>query len=776
MSSAVETASPQAVPAAGLALLDERDEWLQFSRPLAAPGQPQDGCWESNVVFEGMYCAACATTIEQALAAAPGVREFQVNAASHRGRVVWDERVTRPSEWMGAVLRTGYRPLPAHDAFASERRQAETRKMLWRMGVAGMCMMQVMMYATPTYFTTPGDIAPDLERLLRWAQWVLSLPVLLFSCQPFFANALRDLRQRAISMDLPVSLAMLITFVVSALGTFEPQGVFGHEVYYDSFTMFVFFLLMGRWLELRLRDRTAGALEALMHRLPESVQRQDAQGQWQRVSVRRLRVGDVVRVLPGEGFPADGVLLRGHTTVDEALLTGESTPLARGEGESVIAGSHNLTASVDMRVDQLGEDTRYAQIVALMTQASTSKPRLAQLADRLAKPFLILVLLAAGLACAWWWPSDPGRALMVAAAILVVTCPCALSLATPAAMLASAGSLAQRGVLVRRLQALETLAAVDTLVFDKTGTLTRDAFVLDQVQVREGVSRAQAMTLAAQLARASLHPISRALVQAAQAWPEDASAPSSARPDLHEVTEVPGQGVRAVAPGIGEWRLGSAAFCGLPAGNTQPWAQAQGPVSHLSDAQGWMASFVFREDVREDARATVQALQADGVRVHLLSGDQPEAAQAVARLAGIEQARGGCTPADKLAAMQGLQAEGATVAMVGDGLNDGPVLAGAHVSFAFGRAVPLARAQSDFVVLGDQLAAVVHAQRKARFTLCIVRQNLAWAAAYNATGVPLAMIGWMPAWAAGLGMALSSLLVVGNALRLTGNHEMLQAA
>ncbi|MDO5625174.1 MAG: cation-translocating P-type ATPase [Pseudomonadota bacterium] len=769
-------AAPPVAASGTLELLDQRDEWLEFSRPVPAADAPAGAgtstggeLWESSVVFEGMYCAACATTIEQALAATPGVREFQVNAASHRGRVVWEEGATRPSEWMRAVQRTGYRTLPAHDAFASARRQAETRKMLWRLGVAGLCMMQVMMYATPEYFTAPGDIEPEAVRLMRWAQWVLSIPVLLFSCRPFFANALRDLRQRSVSMDLPVSLGMVITFVVSMLGTFEPDGVFGREVYFDSFTMFVFFLLCGRWLELRMRDRTAGALEALMHRLPESVERQDARGDWQRVSVRRLRQGDVVRVLPGEAFPADGVLLRGHTSADEALLTGESTPLARGVGDAVIAGSHNLTAPVEMRVQHVGGDTRYAQIVSLMEQASVSKPHIAQLADRLAKPFLIFVLLAAVLACAWWWRTDPGHALMIAVAILVVTCPCALSLATPAAMLASAGSLARRGVLVRRLQALETLAEVNTLVFDKTGTLTRDAFVLADVQVRGGVTRPQAIALAAQLARGSLHPVSRALVQAAA----NEAADAAPLPALQDVNEVAGQGVRATRADGGELRLGAAAFCGVP---VQQAESAQGPVSHLCDAQGWVASFVFREDLRGDARATVQQLQAEGVRVCLLSGDQPAAAAALGRLAGIADARGGCTPAEKLAAMQTMQAEGATVAMVGDGLNDGPVLAGAHVSFAFGRSVPLARAQSDFVVLGEKLFAVADTQRKARRTLRIVRQNLAWAAAYNVTGVPLAMIGWMPAWAAGLGMALSSLLVVANALRLSGADQTPQTA
>ena len=345
---------------------------------------------------------------------------------------------------MRAIEAAGYRAVPANDAFSRERRLAESRKALWRLAVAGLCMMQVMMYAYPAYVAAPGDLTAEMEQLLRWASWVLTLPVILFSCGPFFSSAWRDVLNRRVSMDLPVAIGMLITFVVSTAGTFEPQGTFGKEVYFDSLTMFVFFLLAGRWLELRLRDRTAGALEALMNRLPDSIDRQCADGTFESVAVRRLQVGDVIRVLPGQTFPADGVVLQGDTQVDEALLTGESRPVSRSAGGLVIAGSHNLSSVVQVRVERVGAQTRFSEIVGLMESASTTKPPIAQLADRIAKPFLIGVLLAAGLACAYWWQRDPGHALMVAVAVLVVTCPCALSLATPAAMLSAAGNLAQR--------------------------------------------------------------------------------------------------------------------------------------------------------------------------------------------------------------------------------------------------------------------------------------------------------------------------------------------
>lgn len=738
-----------------LALLDDPQEWGAFGRLQSAQG----GVWESHVVIEGMHCAACASTVEDALAGVPGVLHAQVSAASRRAKVQWTDEGVRPSQWMLAVQRVGYRAMPANDVFVSEQRKAQTRKALWRWLVAGLCMMQVMMYAYPAYSAQPGDLSAEMEQLLRWASWVITLPMMLFSCGPFFSNAWRDIRSARISMDLPVAIGIAVTFVVSTAGTFAPQGMFGREVYFDSLTMFVFFLLSGRWLELRLRDRTAGALEVLMNRLPDSVERLHPEKGWSRVAARRVQVGDTLRVQPGEPFVADGVLLQGHTQVDEALLTGESHPLLRRPGDRVVAGSHNLMATVQMQVSQVGGDTRFSQIVALMQNAALSKPQGVLLADRLAKPFLLAVLLAAVSACAWWWPQNPEHALMVAVAVLVVTCPCALSLAAPAAMLAAAGALARQAVLVRDLTALERLAHVDTVVFDKTGTLTRDAVVVGTACLREGVPESDVWAMARALAQHSMHPVSRAMVQAAavhhasQTWV------------CPELTEVTGQGIHGwVEASSGQRchvRLGSAQWCGAV-----PSANGQSQV-HLADAQGWLASFDVHEDVRPDAQQTVQGLQALGISVQLLSGDSLQAVHRVAATLGISEAHAACTPEDKLRHLQHWQQQGRWVAMVGDGMNDGPVLAGAQVSFAFGRAVPLAQAQSDVVVMGDRLMDVLHSLQLARKTVRVVKQNLWWALFYNASCVPLAVLGYLPAWLAGLGMAGSSLLVVLNAARLS---------
>jgi len=734
------------------AALDEPAEWEGFSRPVAG----REGWWESCLALEGMHCAACALTVEEVLRGLPGVDAVQVNGVTATVRLQWQPQATRPSAWMAALGRAGYGALPAGDLLLAGRRVAAQRLMLWRWLVAGFCMMQVMMYAAPAYLAPPGEITPDIQALLGWASWVLTLPVLLFSCWPFFSAALRDVRRLRIGMDVPVALGVLIAFGASTAATFDPASPWGAHASYDSVPMFVFFLLSGRLLEQRLRDRTAGALEALMRRLPDSVERQEADGSFRAVAVRRLVAGDLVRVLPGQAFPADGEVETGESRVDQSLLTGESKPLLRRVGDGVIAGSHNLTSVLLVRVQRVGAQTRYAEIVALMEQASLEKPGLVQLVDRIASPFLVAVLLAAAAAAVWWWPLGQAHAMAVAVSVLIVTCPCALSLATPAAMLAGAGALARRGVLVRKLQALESCAAIDTVVFDKTGTLTEDRMEVVLAHVSPGVNLDEACNRAGALARHSLHPVSRAIAArfSAPGWVAT------------EVEEVAGRGLRgkvARLDGSDEQYLclGSAAFCHTPAGRDVPVLQA-----HLTDGERYLGGFELDEAIRPDAAQAVSALLKLGIRVQLLSGDTGQAVAHLARRAGIEWYFGERTPEGKLAHVRSLQSEGHRVMMVGDGMNDGPVLAAADVSMAMGRAVPLAQARADFIMAGSALSTVAALVVQARRTRRVVRQNLLWAAVYNAASVPLAIVGFMPTWLAGFGMAASSLLVVANSARL----------
>lgn len=736
--------------------LDESAEWVSFSQ--AHDNKAHE--WESRLAIEGMHCAACAINVEKALKAVPGVLSADVNATSGRARLVWSAEITKPSDWMRAVSKAGYRALPAADAFVQDDRRKNQRLMLWRLLVAGFCMMQVMMYAMPSYYASPGEMTPEALNLMRWASWVLTLPVLFFSCGPFFNNALNDLKQRQISMDMPVTLGILITFLVSTAATFEPAGWWGSEVYFDSLTMFVFFLLTGRWIELRMRDRTAGALDALMRRLPTSVERLKSDGSFERVAVRNLNVGDVVRVLPGEAFPADGTITLGSTNTDEALLTGESRPVPKTVGSEVIAGSHNLAASVQVHVDKIGKTTRYAQIVALMERVAVDKPRLALLADRIARPFLLAVLIAAVGSAAFLWHTDHGRALMVAVAVLIVTCPCALSLATPAAMLTMSGALARSGVLVRRMQALEALTTIDTIVFDKTGTLTEDRMTVGKIATDVGLTEIQAVQIAALMAQNSLHPVSRALVEVSKKYPM-----AKVSPEVVNVQEISGSGLTANSI-YGHLKLGSAQFCAL---DNVLINQLNEDISkvHLVSEHSWLASFEIVEAIKADATAAIRTIQDAGLQVEVLSGDQVASVIKVTEKLGIKTYTARCTPQEKLARLQALQQQEHRVAMVGDGLNDGPVLASAHVSIAMGRAVPLAQAQSDFIIMNGQLAMVPLLIAQARRTMRIVKQNLIWAAAYNAVCVPLAVLGMLPAWLAGLGMALSSLLVILNAARLS---------
>jgi Cu2+-exporting ATPase len=717
---------------------------------------------ESVLMVQGMYCAACADTVECALQGLPGVESAQVHAATRRLTVRWDPSLTRISHLAQVVGSTGYRLLPMAQALSISERLRETRQALWRLFVAGFCSMQVMMYAWPAYVAQPGEMPADIVQLLRWASWVLSLPVVFFASGPFFRSAWFDLKRGRVGMDTPVSIGILVTFVVSSAATFDPTGPWGEEVWFDSLTMFVFFLLGGRYLEFKARDRTAGALDSLMNRLPQSCEQLAADGSFRTVSVRRLEVGDTVRVLAGQAFPGDGTVLSENATVDEALLTGESHPVLRLKGEAVVAGSYNLGGPVLVAVQRLGRETRFAQIVALMEKASTAKPRLAVLADRIAAPFLVLVLLAAAVAFWYWWQIDHTKALSVAVAVLIVTCPCALSLATPAAMLSSAGALARRGILVRRLQAFETLAGINAVVFDKTGTLTHDRLALSAVEVRAGSTVAEALAVAAALAVGSLHPLSRGIVQAAVAQGSAGVAPS-----LAALQERAGQGMQADRVGGGWVKLGSAAFCGLSAEMASD-AASDTPRAHLVDEHGWLATIRLQEGVRADAKEAVEQLRKLGVQTWLLSGDRPAAAQPVGAAVGVDHVIAGASPEQKLVEVIGLQARGLRLAMVGDGLNDGPVLARADTSFALGHAAPLAQAQSDYVIQSGRVMDVVHTLSLARNTMRIVRQNLMWAAGYNAVCVPLALLGYMPPWLAGLGMAGSSLLVILNALRLAG--------
>src|SRR3989344_2241147 len=709
--------------------------------------------------ISGMYCAACTITIEDAVKAVPGVSEVQVQATSQRARILIDPTRVKLSDIVAAVQRVGYRAWPDAAARAGHERLRQRRILLWRLSVAAFCMMQVMMIAWPQYVAGPQEIPPDIWQLMNWANWVLSLPVMIFSCGPFFTGAWHAARQGRVSMDTPVAIGMLATFVVSTGVTMGQTDVFGHEAYFDSLTMFVAFLLMGRWLESSARERVTHSLEALCVRLPEAVERavaDEAEGEGadlrsvavESVPLSALRHGDRVKVAVGQAFPADGQVLLGHTEVDESLLTGESRAVKRQPGQMVVAGSINLGSPVWISVERLGPDTRYQQIVSLVHQAMTEKPGWMRTADRMAGPFLWGVLgLAALGALAWQW-IDPSRAVWVAVSVLVVTCPCALSLAAPSALLSAAGAMAKRGLLVRRIDALEALATVRLVYFDKTGTLTESQLSVTGLQRAEGVvSLAQVVAAgaaqpvrddeanlgqlwhrAASLAAASHHPVSRSMVAAAQSAMPGAGGPWAPLgwAELHERA---GQGVEARDEAGQLWRLGR-----------QDWVLG-------ADAPAVLANWTDPEAPRA-----------------WLAGRSPDGALLPQTVMGVlldEVFRQEAAPT-----LHQLRALGRQAALVGDGINDAPVLAKADVSVALDQGSALAQSQADLIVLNGRLTGLPEAVAHSRFAMRIVKQNLAWAAVYNFACIPLALMGLLPPWAAGLGMALSSLGVVLNSLRL----------
>lgn len=731
--------------------LDDIKEWSRFSQSI----DKENARWESHIVIEGMHCAACAFKVENALKPLSGVDEVSVNATSGHAKVIWQSNLITPSLWVTSIYKAGYQAFPASDLLHQDERKKTQRQALWKLLVAGFCMMQVMMFSVPTYMAIPGEMTSNMKSLMEWASWVITLPVILFSCGPFFKSALNDLKTKKISMDMPVSLGILIMFIVSTAATFDPNGLLGKEVYFDSLTMFVFFLLIGRWIELKMRDKTAGALDVLMRRMPRMVNRLNANGMIEKISVSLIQIGDVLEVKPGEAFPADGKIIFGSTHADEALLTGESAAIIKSVHAKVIAGSFNLTNSIHMQVELLGQETRYAKIVRLMEKASTDKPRLALMADRIAKYFLLVVMLLAFGVGIYFWQFDHAKAILAVVAVLIVTCPCALSLATPAAMLSMSGFLAKQGVLVQKMQALEALTQVNIVVFDKTGTLTSDQIFIDKIFTDNSMTEKEVMAIAASLSSSSLHPVSKTFVHA--------SEPNHTL-KIEKIEEVSGGGLLA-STSLGDFKLGSLTFCGLVGDEFNHLKEEQLQV-HLMRNNNWVASFMMTELIKEDALLSIQALRHQSLNIEILSGDKLSSVKRVADQLSIQNIKGQCSPEDKLKHIQLLESQYSKVLMVGDGLNDGPVLAFAHASIALGQGAPLSQAKSDFIILKGELYLIPKLIAQAKRTMKIVKQNLLWAALYNLICIPLAVMGFLPAWLAGLGMALSSLFVILNASRL----------
>jgi len=734
-----------------LTLFDHADFQKSFVKELGVSER------EASLLLEGITCSACIWLNERHLGKLSGVTAVDINYATRRARVRWDESKIRLSDILAAIAAIGYRAYPYDAAKNEELSRKERREALWRLWVAGFGMMQVMMYAFPMYIAD-GDMTADIESLMRWASLVLTLPVVFYSSAPFFRNAWRDLKLCRVGMDVPVALGVGAAFAASVWATLVQGG----EVYFDSVTMFVFFLLGGRYLEMTARQKALGVTEALAKLLPAFAQKlpnfpADRNAE-QRV-VADLRPGDYVLVRPGDIVPADGRVVEGMSCADESLLTGESKPVPKAPGDAVTGGSINAESPLIVAVEQVGEGTRLSAIVSLMERAALEKPRIVELADRIASYFVAFLLAVAALVALGWYSVDPDRALWITVSVLVVTCPCALSLATPVALTVSAGALAKDGLLVTRGHAIETLARATHFVFDKTGTLTTGRMHLVAAEVFGHLSRPEALAVAAALERHSEHPVATALRRAAG----DASF------DAADARAEPGQGIEADVDGR-RYRIGRPDYA-LAAGGERPpllaeWLDSGDTIVALGDETGCLALFRIGDEIRPEAEALIADLRQAGRKVVLLTGDALAVARRVAGRLGIDDVRAGVTPQGKHDAVTALQASGAVVAMVGDGVNDAPVLAQAQVSVAMGGGAQLARTQSDLVLLSENLEHLRRGLGRASKTLFVIRQNLGWSFAYNFVALPLAIAGYVTPWMAGIGMSASSLLVVLNSLRI----------
>lgn len=726
--------------------------WQGFNEPavLDVYAPARDGVRELRLQLDDLRCAACGWLVEKTVGERQGVQAIRLNAITGRAMLRWKQDEVSLADLLAVLGQLGFKPHPLRADEDAGLRDNERRTFLKRLAVAGLGMMQVMMYGLAMYIGAFDAMDAAIREFLRYVSLLIATPVVVYSAAPFFRGAWRDLFSRRAGMDVPIALAIGGAYLASLWHTFEGTG----EVYFDSVSMFVFFLLIGRFAEAGARHEVAAVGNALVATLPAVVQRVDADGNATSIPLTLIRKRDVVRVANGETTPADGTLLDDLAHLDEALLTGESTTVTRRADETLRAGSINRGVPFLMQVTHVGRDTLISGIARLLENAQSSRPRLGRLSDRLARWFVAGVLVAAAVTAYAWWQLDAARAFEITLSVLVVTCPCALALAVPVALTTATATLARSGLLTVHSDALETLAAITDVVFDKTGTLTLGEPRIARTVIAGALSETACVALATGLEIHTSHPI-------AKAFRESGFAGRS----FERVEQHVGRGVCGMHMGCA-YRLGTPAFALAdpeapiaPAGMSGSWIL-------LADDDGPLAWFELEDTLRPEAGAALAALRTRGLRIHLFSGDSDSTVHALASSLGIEHSRARQSPQDKLACLLALQAEGRRVLMIGDGINDAPVLAGADVSMAMSDGASLAHASAGFILTGSlaklpALLAMAHAARR------IMRQNLAWALGYNAFALPLAAAGMVAPWMAAIGMSASSLLVTLNAMRLS---------
>jgi len=706
-----------------------------------------DGLSRLTLMIDGIHCAACVWLIESVLARAPEIVQARVNLTTRRLALAWRGPASDADRLLAPVRALGYRLVPFDARRLDDAEAARDRALLRAMAVAGFAAGNIMLLSVSVWAGHAEGMGPATRGLLHWVSALIALPAVAYAGQPFFRSALAALRYRRLNMDVPISLGVLLATGISLFETVTG----GQHAYFDSAVALLFFLLVGRYLDSRARSRARSAARELLALAARAATVVDADGRSRYVPPDQLAPGMCVLVAAGERVAVDGVVRDGRTEIDSSLLTGESVPVAAAPGDRVMAGTVNLSAPIKVEATAVGAATVLAEIGRLMEAAEQSRSRYVGLADRVARAYapvvhiLAAVTLIGGLTLgALGWHA----ALLNAIAVLIITCPCALALAVPAVQVVATGKLMRHGLLMKSGSGLERLAAIDHVVMDKTGTLTTGRPEL------LGEPAAQALARAAALAGASRHPLARAIRRAAPAAPLAAG-----------VAEIPGEGLVAGGAG-GETRLGSRSFCGIGPEAAGAAEEAAGPELWLVQPDHPPVRFMFQDRLRPDAGAAVQALRDLGLGIEILSGDQAPAVAAAARSLGIETWRARADPAAKLARLAALAADGRRVLMIGDGLNDAPALAQAHASISPATGADISQVAADAVFQGERLMPAAVAVGVARRAERLIRQNLVLALAYNGFTIPLAMLGFVTPLVAAIAMSTSSLVVIGNALRL----------
>jgi Cu2+-exporting ATPase len=744
------------------AITDELPDFIQQLKTYDLPEiqenfvQQHEGTnREATLILEGINCAACVWLNEQYISALNGVTSISINYSTRRARLRWDNERIQLSDILTAIHDIGYKAYPYDAQQQQELLEKERKLHIRRLGLAAMLGMQVMILTVALYVGEWRGIDEDMRRFFTWLGLGLTLPILLYSARPFFESALRELKQRRAGMDVPVSLGMLGAFSVSAINTISGTG----PVYYESVCMFVLFLLTARYFEFVARKQALETSEALTYSQPTIATRitiSDSENRQETIPALQLTVGDLILVRPGESIPADGIILEGNSSVDESILSGESRPIRKLAGDELIGGSLNIESSLTVKVTHAAENSLLFQLSQLVDQAQSEKPKLVQIADRIASHFVLAVLIITTVVGFWWWQSGSENWIAITLSLLVVTCPCAFSLATPTAVTAAMGKFLSTGLLVTSSSALETLAGTNHFIFDKTGTLTKGKMEIKEATISGSLTQSEALAISAALESYSEHPIARAFSVSIIHKSRKAS----------EVINHTGAGIEGTVGGKCYF-IGSPRFIQEKCGQYSGPSQSSGTPVILASSEEIIATFWLDDQLKEEAKPLIDSLLAANCKVTLLSGDHNETVREIALSLGIEEFYGEMKPKDKLEKLRQFQQQGETVIMIGDGVNDAPVLAAADVSIAMTEGARLAQSSADLIMLSDHLMPIAKAKDLSQKLLSIIRQNLIWAIGYNLIALPAAALGFIPPWLAALGMSASSLVVVANSLRLS---------